>query len=905
MPLGPAAQGALLKWVNAFADEGQAAQSIDDLADGFVLGQVLHDLDPTYDTSELDENLGSSKWLTQKRNLQSVYKGLFKYMRREAPEYVPLAQVADFRAIAEKPDADGLAQVSSPRHEQSGSKPDKREERLTTISIKLAAILLATAAMGSNEAVRARAIKKVQTDLEAVDQHEIRRILEQKQKQAHELAAKAKEDEAAGDRDADLEHEEERAKLEASLEQKVHELDMATKRYADLNSRHNYLQENHDEIKAKLTEVETELNDLRKLHGADESQRVQALQIKIENQANLIASQEEDIENYKLTQQRLEVDLERYKASSEEGQEYKDKYDELHHQTQELERKANAADRYKQKLATNRNLEQEIASLNFELDSRKDLDEKLRRALMEREKLQNSEREYLLALSRTEVDLASERGQRDQYRLLYEDLRTEYEQLQLQNAVNEKYMEDLKEQLAGAGEVPRAPSPASQTGETSNLERELQQTTIDTSKVKLLEAEIEVLRHGAAAGSQVDDLRRELDRAKSERDVAKSRYGSIFEKHGVAQEQIDALIANMTGEGLVNGIEEALKLGSLGSLTSDFNRHVAYNSIREQLAQATRELSELKVQNRKLEEQAKDKDRENLAMKTDRALIENPRYDLGEQNADTDDNSTVDAVGSDRLDALERLKQSDQLIAASLRSELESLREKYNSLEIENNMHKSQLLDALVAKEKLSKERELEGPPANVAPEGVSQADLDDRVKDYKSKTEKLRDRVKLQKEASLLKRRKPFDPLATVTSVRTDPGPWRNSWESSAALPSAQFSMTPTLGSIVEGEPSGQPSQVHDLAGEAGEPGIVLTPVSAVLRPEENGEPSTVQMPVPAVPPPVATRRSLDSSSYQAPSDPGLLRRVTPPPEDLAWQRTQRKRKSRNWLSRFKQSEQ
>lgn len=126
MPLGPAAQGALLKWVNTFSDEGQSAKSIEDLADGFVLGQVLHDLDPTYDTSELVENSSSSKWLTHKRNLQSVYKGLFKYMRREAPDCVPLARVADFRAIAEKPDADGLAQVFAP--------PPKRLEHEKTSS---------------------------------------------------------------------------------------------------------------------------------------------------------------------------------------------------------------------------------------------------------------------------------------------------------------------------------------------------------------------------------------------------------------------------------------------------------------------------------------------------------------------------------------------------------------------------------------------------------------------------------------------------------------------------------------------------------------------------------------------------------------------------------------------------
>ncbi|KAG8160325.1 hypothetical protein KVR01_009861 [Diaporthe batatas] len=677
MPHSSAAQAALVKWVNLFAGERRPAKSVDDLADGFMLGQVLHDLDPTYDTSELvDTSAASSKWLTQKRNLQSIYKGLFKYMRREAPECLPLAQVADFRAVAEHPDAEGLTQLT--------------------------AVLLATAALGAlDKEVRAKYITRVQTELEPVVQNAIRQVLEEKQTQMRELAAKAKEEEALDDRDPDLVHEEERARLEASLDQKVHELDMATKRYADLNSRHSYLQENHDEVKAKLAEVENELTELRKLHGADESQRVQALQSKIDEQGRLIEQLEEDVENYKQAQQQLEINLEKYKASSEEGQEYKDKYDELQHHTQELERKANAADRYKQKLANNRNLEQEITNLQFELDARKDQEQKLQKVLLECEKLRNSEKEMLTALARSEQAVDVEKDRTKHLQLSAEDAAAEVQRLRLQNAMSERHIEDLKEQLTGMGEAPRAPSPSSQTGEVGNLEHELQQTTNDFSKVKLLEAEVEVLRHGAATSSQADDLRRELDRARKERDIAMSQYNSIFEKHGVAQEQIDALIANMSGEG-----------------------HVAYNSMREQLAQATREIDELKHRTRKLEEQAKDKDRENLSMKTD-----------------------LDAVGSDRLDALERLKQSDQLIAASLRSELESLRERYNGLEIENSMHKSQLLDALVAKEKLSKEKELEGPPAHLAPEGVSQAELDDRVKDYKSKTDKLRDRVKLQKE--------------------------------------------------------------------------------------------------------------------------------------------------------------
>lgn len=909
MPFSPAAQVALLKWVNSFPVDGHdPAETMGDLADGILLSQLLHDLDPTYDTSELDRNVGSSKWLTQKRNLQSVYKGLFKYMRQEAPECVPLAQVADFRAIAENPDAEGLTQVPSPEYEQQFLESGECHKILTSLASKLVAVFLATAVMNSNEDVRTKAISKVQGPLNPAEQNEIRRILEQKQLEMSELAAKA-EEEGTGDRDPDLEHEEERLRLESNLEKKVRELDMATKRYADLNSRHSYLQESHDEIKAKLAEVETELAEIRKLHGADESQKVQALTRKIDEQAALIAGQEEEIDNYQTKQRQMEVELERFKASSEEGQDYKDKYDELHHQMQELERKANAADRYKQKLATQRNLEQEVATLQYELESRRELDNQLKKAMLERDRLHMTEKEMLAAMTQIEQSLNDERDRKEQYRQLYDELKAEFSQLDHQNNVNEKYIEDMKEQLGAAGEIPRAPSPGSETGGLSNLEHELQQTTNDFSKVKLLEAEVEVLRHGATTATQADDIRRELERVKAERDVATKNYQLVFEKHAVAQEQIEALLNNMTGEGLVNSIDEALQYGPLSILTSNYYRHVAFSNLRQQYSEASKELAEIKVQNRKLEEVAKDKDRDMLAMKTDCALLEDPSYSL-DYETDNDD-YTVDAVGQERLDGLERLKQSDQLIAASLRSELETLRTKYNNLEIENNMHKSQLLDALVAKEKLSKERELEGHTSGVAPEGVDQAVYDEKLKEYRSKSEKLRDRVILQKEVSHPKLRNTtvFDPLATVTSVRSCPVPGSDLWSTSISVQSMQTEVDHSLRSIMEEEPSGQPLTSTGVI--APEPASItaLNPLEEHDWSEEKGESSKMaaaRLPVVQLPPPVQVNsfraQSLDSNTVTNGSELKFLRRVTPPPEALAKEKA-RRAKRQSWLSRFSKS--
>lgn len=528
MSFNPAAQAALLKWVNSFPVENPAA-SMADLADGITLSQLLHALDPSYDPSELDSNVGSSKWLTQKRNLQSVYKGLQRYMRHSAAECLPLARVADFRALAENPTTAGLSQ--------------------------LVAVFLATAVFNSDDQTRLNFINKLQSDFEVDEQKVIRKIVEEKQRQMHELAEAAAledaRDEAAAGRDPDLEHEEERLKLVAELEKKVRELDMATKRYADLNTRHLYLQESHDELKAKLADVEGQLEEVKKLHGADESHRVQMLQVKIDEQAALIANQEGEIETYQERQHQLEVEVERFRAASEQAQEYKDKVDELQHQYAEVERRANAADRYKQKLATQRNLEQEIATLQFELEARRELDDKLQRAMLERDRLQATEKEMLAALSTIEQSLNDERNHKEHFKALYDELRLEHVQLEHQNTVNEKYIEEMKAELIPGADIQRTSTPASGDGGIGggSLEQELQQTTNDFSKVKVLEAEIEVLRHGATSTSQADDLRRELDRARAERDIAVKKYEGVFEKHGVAQEQIEALIKNMTGEG--------------------------------------------------------------------------------------------------------------------------------------------------------------------------------------------------------------------------------------------------------------------------------------------------------------------------------------------------------------------
>lgn len=87
MALSSGAQAALLKWVNTFEGLDRRADSLDDLKDGVILGQVLHILNSDFNPSSLNQN--ASSWLDKKRNLETVYRSLAQFLRQENPYLAP------------------------------------------------------------------------------------------------------------------------------------------------------------------------------------------------------------------------------------------------------------------------------------------------------------------------------------------------------------------------------------------------------------------------------------------------------------------------------------------------------------------------------------------------------------------------------------------------------------------------------------------------------------------------------------------------------------------------------------------------------------------------------------------------------------------------------------------------
>ncbi|EOO00421.1 putative microtubule binding protein [Phaeoacremonium minimum UCRPA7] len=728
MPFDRGTQAALLKWVNTFPID-RPAESFDDLLDGAILAQMLRDLDPSYDPSELDDNVGSSRWLTRKRNIQSVYKGLFSYIKRENPDLAHQAHTADFRAIAENPDAEGICQVSLRPDEEPPRGPVDTDAVTQILSVFVAAV-----AFHNDQATRQKYIVAMQTKLDTKSMAALANVIQEKEKDmARAQAAAAREEiiEASmAGRDPGLEAEEEHLRLKTELEEKRRELDYTTKKYADLLSGHERLQETNEEISAKLKAVETQLEELQELHGADESRQIKMLQDKLREQSQLIENQEAEAEAYRIAKERLESEVAELRLKSAKADRLQDQYDELKHGREELEKKANAADRYKEKLKEQKKLEQQNTELRFQLDALKEGQSQFESLMEEKRRLEQTQKQTIDSLGQSEGHLWELREQKQTLENVFKELQVQYAALQDKNNLNESYIAELREQLSNGGAAPPASAGTPTATHTAfNLEEELQHSTDPTallkSQLSRLEAENNLLRRNLGVGVQNEQLRADLEVAKQREELLQKKYNDVFEKHTVAQEQIQALIDKIPGKELVHCIEDCLHFGKLSILTSDYYRHEAYQNLRKTTLEAEQQLSQERAKSRDLEAEVKDKDRELLSVKTD-----------------------LDAVEKDQTEALEVLKSTDNLISESLRSELESLRKQYKTLQLENDQQRTQLIDALVSKDKLRKE--LDETPAPTAPvetpAGTDPA-VEEALKSSKSKIEKLRDRVKQQKE--------------------------------------------------------------------------------------------------------------------------------------------------------------
>ncbi|RSL54417.1 hypothetical protein CEP54_009890 [Fusarium duplospermum] len=632
----PKAQKALLKAVNRVFEPKRSADSLDELNDGVVLGYILHELDPDFDPSDLEANTGTSRYLTNKRNIQNVYKGLFRFIRRQAPELGCQAKKFDYHAIAENPEPQGICQ--------------------------LLAVMLSAAAMGPDNQ---KFVPRIQSGLDTQTQAEIMQIIRTVQLDIQNSRGDDDLDEAIDAvmeaRDIDLLVEEQNADLRQ-------ELDICKKTLSDYITRLDHLQQSHEELKYEKEKNDRELEVLRKAtqDGANSAEAIKSLEAQIHDQMEIIARHEEAIRRDSRIKAQLESEVQKLTERCREADELRDSAAEWRHKAEELEKKANTAERYKQKIESLQHVVKEVQNLRFE---KGELQDQVRLLLDQQDKssrARTAEDELTKMITQSEQHLWDERNQKTQLMKDYAALEDEVIRLRARQSHDENFIRDLQDQLQSGAPVESPPlgmSMSMSRGAPTSLEDELNDAaTEDGAQINVplelsrLKAENDLLR--STVGSEnTAPLRRELDEEKKQRAHLQKSYNDIFEKHAVAQDHIEALINNMTDEGTK-----------------------AFINLRQDLMQTQFELEQAKKREKDLTAQMADQGRDLLAARAE-----------------------LSALGHEGADALKELKTADVVIISSLKSELDHAREELSYCVAERDAQQTQLVQALLDKDKLRK----------------------------------------------------------------------------------------------------------------------------------------------------------------------------------------------------------
>ncbi|KAK4071289.1 uncharacterized protein Triagg1_6320 [Trichoderma aggressivum f. europaeum] len=666
------AQTALLKAINRVFDLDRDAESLEGLSNGITLGHILHELDSEFDPSHLESTPGASKTLANKRNRQAIYKGLFRFIRRQIPELSCQAKKFDYHAFTENPEPQGISQ--------------------------LLAVMVSAAAMGPDNQ---KYVPRIQNGLDRDTQAEIMQIIRAMQQ---DIANSKDDDEldeaidaAMGARDIELLVEEQNAALRQQL-------DITKKTLSDYITRLEHLQQSHEELAYDKEKTDRELEVLRKAtqDEAHSAKTIKHLEEQVHEQMEIIARNEEVIRSSQKSVSQLESEVQRLSQKNMQADEFRDQMAEWKHKAEELEKKANMAERYKQKLESQQSLVREVQNLQYE---RAELQEQLRSLMEEREKsdrTKKAEDELTKMITQSEQHLWDERNQKAQLLKDVTALQEELMRLQAQRTHDEHFIQDLQEQLQHNGGSTVQEVDISETTSTPfNLEDELLIASKEDTQTNMplelsrLRAENELIRKTVGSHGDASMLRRELEELKRQRERLQQNFNAIFEKYTITNDHMQALMSDNADEGTE-----------------------AFIKLRQELTRLELEFEQARKLTNSLETQLADKTRELLAAQAD-----------------------LSAVQKDSIAALYELKNTDKLISTSLTTELEQQREETSFITNERDALKSQLIEALLANDKLRKETD-ETKDLQDATGSSTDVDGSEATRKAAEKVEKLRERL-------------------------------------------------------------------------------------------------------------------------------------------------------------------
>ncbi|KAH6717853.1 hypothetical protein BKA61DRAFT_598469 [Leptodontidium sp. MPI-SDFR-AT-0119] len=646
MPLNRATELALLEWTNTFPLDS-TVDSIPSLTDGVVFAKMLEDIDPSYAVRHLEKDAGASKWLGKKKNLEAIHRSLLRYINNtcEGLDSFILDNPVDLNAIAQ--------------HEDAGE------------TFKLLTLFLMAAIKGAN---LQKYVSKITTTLDASTQGEIAGIIKRADAVETTRVATGKSGVVVNQtHDAELELEEKYASMAVEHE-------TLKKKHADFISRFERLQQSHDELLDHSNKQDNKLKGYENSDDGDQTDYIRSLNIRIQEQEDLIASQESQVESDRIARERLSKELSVLRPASQRLVEVEDEVKELKTANIALSRKANTVDHYQKKVEHLTMVEKENTTLREKIDTLQGNQKDFDRVYDENAKIKTTLKEYqqrFHSYELTYVELSTQKKH------IEEQLRLRDDQLQVFTARqqhDEKFIDQLQEQIK-TGNLAESTSPDSPTGKKGglNLEEELERSEDPTPNLLLeisrLKAENQLLKSNTA-GTTNATLRVDLEEAERVKKRLQENLRDLTEKYTIGQEQLSAMISESAGEK-----EEAI-----------MHTRKLYLEANQELANAKSKLAEL-------QSDLSGRDRDLVSTKTDLA-----------------------AVDQEEIDAVNSLKAAHELISSSLQNDLLILQKKHRDLSTDFDEQKTQLVEALLSKDRLMQDLAATKDRSGTTDDGQAQA---------------------------------------------------------------------------------------------------------------------------------------------------------------------------------------
>jgi protein HOOK3 len=390
------------------------------------------------------------------------------------------------------------------------------------------------------------------------------------------------------------------------------------KTHADFISRFEHLQRSRDDLLERAEETDRQLKSIQSSNHSDQAEYIKNLIKRKEEAEDLITNQELRIEDDRKIKESQLKELNSLRPAAQRLIELEDQVKELKVENTALSKKANAGKNFERKLEAMKDVEKQNARLREQIDTLGENQRDYDKVYASNEVMKTTIEEYKKQFEAYELGVIEINTQK---RVLNDELRAAQAkifELESRKSHDDDYINQLQEQMRTNTSGPLSPDSPTTTGLSLGEELERSDNLAPTHDLEIsrLRAENQLLKSNTA-GTDNASLRIDLEEAERMKKRLEELNSELFEKHAIAQQQLQAIIGTSSVEKLVPAIDHFTILGALKILTKDCYRDEAILRTRNLYMEANQELSTAKSKLAEFQTDLTSRDRELLSAKAD------------------------------------------------------------------------------------------------------------------------------------------------------------------------------------------------------------------------------------------------------------------------------------------------